>query len=60
MSWFSKSKPEPQDNDNTTDTWHVKTVLSTKPGHRVLRKERCDCAHGQASGQCMAYETPSS
>lgn len=26
-----------------SDEPHVKTVYSTKPGHRVLRRESCDC-----------------
>lgn len=34
---------------------HVKTVYSTKPGHRVLRRESCTCPIGSDHG---VYETP--
>lgn len=53
-------KPLPADEPTTEaeSNWHIKTVLSTKPGHKKLRSEQCDCAHGAKNGHCMAYETP--
>ncbi len=56
MSWLKKR------DDSTTpgNSVHVRTVLSTKPGHKVLRRERCECDHGQARGGCMSYENPES
>lgn len=37
------------------DEWHVHTYLSTKPGHKVLRKEACNCSIGRDHS---SYESP--
>lgn len=34
---------------------HVKRFYSTKPGHKLLRSERCDCPQGSDHS---VYETP--
>lgn len=47
-------KPKPSGN-----THHAKKFLSTKPPHDVIRTETCDCAGGQARGECSGgYESP--
>lgn len=43
------------------DKHHVREYRSTEPPHKVIRRERCDCAAGQARGVCSGgYESPSS
>ena len=37
------------------DEYHVHTVCSTKPGHKVLRKEACNCEKG---GDHSSFESP--
>ena len=48
-------------NKPTGNTHHPKRFLSTKPPHPVIRTELCDCAAGQARGECFGgYESPAS
>lgn len=54
MKFFGKNDKQQDDNSKV----HVRTVLSTKPGHKVLRRERCECDHGAARGGCMTYDNP--
>lgn len=37
------------------DEYHVKVVCSTKPGHKVLRRESCNCPIG---GEHSVFESP--
>lgn len=50
-----KEKPQKEESKKSADDYHVHSFYSTKPGHKYLRSEACNCSNGKDHS---SYESP--